>query len=400
MNFDYDVVVVGAGPGGSTAARFCASAGLKTLIIEKEPLPRYKPCGGCLSVKSAHLLGFDLSPVIENSVYGARFTYCFKSPFFIKSEEPIGFMVMRDRFDQLLIHKALENGAEKLEGEKVTKAEEKGNGVEVELAKRERIHCEYLIGADGARSVVAKSFSSFKTKGPGDGIGLVCEIPFESTIDFPREDLHMMHFDFGRVPNGYGWVFPKGKWLSIGVGGIFGRRAGKTPRQHFNDIIKGLDFIRGSRIGKALGHPIPSFYSGEQKVSLGKVFLVGDAAHLVDPLTGEGIYYALRSGMLAAEAIVHSKKNGGDASAHYQRTVRELLFEDLKWAHNVSEFIYRFTQLAYQTLKHYPELGNVYIHVLEGRETYHGFVTRVKDRARDLLKGSLRGKLKKVLAKP
>ncbi len=400
MHLDYDVIVVGGGPAGSTAARFCAGAGLKTLLIEKEQLPRYKPCGGCLSVKSVRLLGFDLSPVIENSINGARFTYCFKSPFFIKSEEPIAFMVMRDRFDQLLIHKALENGAEKLEGEKVTKGEEKGNGVDVELAKGERIRCEYLIGADGARSVVAKSFSSFKTKGPGDGMGLECKIPIESTTDFPKEDLHMMHFDFGRVPNGYGWVFPKGKWLSIGVGGTFGRKAGKTPRQHFNDIIKGLDFIQESRIGKALGHPIPSFYSGEQKVSQGKVFLVGDAAHLVDPLTGEGIYYALRSGMLAAEAIVQSKKNGGDASAHYQRTVKELLFEDLISAHNVSQFIYRFTQMAYRTLKHYPELGNFYIQVLEGKETYHGFVTRVKDRARDLLKGSLSGKLKRVLAKP
>jgi geranylgeranyl reductase family protein len=400
MPFDYDVIVVGGGPAGSTAARFCAGAGLKTLLIEKEQLPRYKPCGGCLSVKSVRLLGFDLSPVIENSVNGARFTYCFKSPFSIESEEPIAFMVMRDRFDQLLIHKALESGAEKLEGEKVTRAEEKGDGVNVELAEGERIRCEYLIGADGAGSVVAKSFSSFNIKGPGDGIGLECKIPFESTTDFPKEDLHRMHFDFGRVPNGYGWVFPKGKWLSIGVGGVFKRRAGKTPRQHFNDIIKGLDFIRGRRIEKVLGHPVPSFYSGEQKVSLGKVFLVGDAAHLVDPLTGEGIYYALRSGMLAAEAIVQSKKNGGDASAHYQRTVQELLFEDLKSAHNVSQFIYRFTQVAYRTLKHYPELGNFYIQVLEGKETYHGFVTRVKDRARDLLKGSLSGKLKRVLAKP
>lgn len=399
MNFDYDVIVAGAGPGGSTAARFCASAGLKTLIIEKEQLPRYKPCGGCLSVKTAHLLGFDLSPVIENTVYGAKFTYCFKNPFFIKSEEPIALMVRRDRFDQLLVNKALENGAAKLEGEKVTRAEEKGNGVEVELAKGERIRCEYLIGADGARSVVAKSFSYFKTKGPGDGIGLECEIPFESTINFPKEDLHMMHFDFGRVPNGYGWVFPKGKWLSIGVGGIFGRRGRKTPRQHFNDIIKGLNFIQGSRIGKVLGHPIPSFYSGEQSVSQGKVFLVGDAAHLVDPLTGEGIYYALRSGILAAEAIVRSKGNGRDASAYYQRAVKELLFEDLKSAHNVSQFIYRFTQLAYQTLKHYPELGNFYVQVLEGKETYQGFVTRVKDRARDFLKGSLSEKLKRVLAK-
>ena len=82
-------------------------------------------------------------------------------------------MVMRDRFDQLLVNKALENGAAKLEGEKVTRAEEKGNGVEVELAKGERIRCEYLIGADGAESVVAKVLFLISTqKVDGDGIAV------------------------------------------------------------------------------------------------------------------------------------------------------------------------------------------------------------------------------------
>jgi flavin-dependent dehydrogenase len=84
MNRDYDVIVVGAGPGGSTAARFCAQAGLKTLLIEKERLPRYKPCGGCLSTKTVHLLGLDLSPVVENTIYGANFTYCLKDRFSIR----------------------------------------------------------------------------------------------------------------------------------------------------------------------------------------------------------------------------------------------------------------------------------------------------------------------------
>ena len=91
MNFDYDVIVVGGGPGGSTAARFCAKAGLKTLLIEKEQLPRYKPCGGCLSTKTAHLLNFDLSPVIENTIYGAKFTYCSKDPFSSNPKIPLHF---------------------------------------------------------------------------------------------------------------------------------------------------------------------------------------------------------------------------------------------------------------------------------------------------------------------
>src|SRR4030065_2305050 len=157
MNFDYDVIVVGGGPGGSTAARFCAKAGLKALIIEKEKFPRYKPCGGCLSTKTVHLLGLNLTSVIENTIYGSKFTYRSKDPFFIETKDPMAFLVMRDRFDQLLIHKALEDGASILEGEKVTRVEEKGDGVEVELAKGKRFHSRYLIGGEGPQRIVGRA---------------------------------------------------------------------------------------------------------------------------------------------------------------------------------------------------------------------------------------------------
>src|SRR5512136_1738942 len=116
MGFDYDVVVVGAGPGGSTAARFCAQAGLKTLLIEKEKMPRYKACGGCLSLKAVNLLGLDLNPVLERMIYKVKFSYRLKVSFSIEWKQPIGLMVMRDRFDQFLVKQALEKGAGVLEG--------------------------------------------------------------------------------------------------------------------------------------------------------------------------------------------------------------------------------------------------------------------------------------------
>jgi geranylgeranyl reductase family protein len=399
MNFDYDVIVVGAGPGGSTAARFCAKAGLKTLIIEKERLPRYKPCGGCLSIKTAHLLGFDLSPVIENTIYGAKFTYCSKDPFFIEKKDPIAFLVMRDRFDHLLVNKALEEGAAILEGEKVTGVEEKGDGVEVELGKRERFRCRYLIGADGAESIVAKSLSLSSQKDDENGIAIECEIPFDSSIHFPQKELQFVHLDFGRIPNGYGWVFPKKEWLSIGIGGMFRETKKMNPRQYFNTFLKGLEYISEGKTGRVMGHLLPSFYDENQKVSQGRFLLVGDAAHLMDPLQGEGIYYAIRSGRLAAKAIMEWKKEGITPSDFYQRAVYYDICGNLKWALTFSRFVFRFTKLAYRTLKRYPDLGEFYLQVLEGNENYQGFVTKVKTRMKDLLKGRLSDKIKKAMAR-
>jgi geranylgeranyl reductase family protein len=397
MNWDYDVIVVGGGPGGSTAARFCAKAGLKTLVIEKERLPRYKPCGGCLSTKTVHLLGFDLSPVIENTIYGAKFTYCSKDPFFIESKDPIAFLVMRDRFDELLVKEALEDSAAILEGEKVTRVEEKSDGVEVELEKGKKFHCRYLIGADGAESIVARSLSS--QRNDENGIAVESEIPFDSSIHFPQKELHFVHLDFGRIPNGYGWVFPKKEWLSIGIGGMFRETKKMNPRQYFNFFIKGLNYLPEGRTGKVMGHLLPSFYDENQKVSQGRILLVGDAAHLMDPLQGEGIYYAVRSGMLAAEAIIQSNKKGVSPSDLYQTAVHDQIFENLKWALRFSRFVFRFTKLAYRTLKRYPELAEFYLQVLEGKENYQGFVTRVKARMKDFLKGRLSEKIKEGMAR-
>ncbi len=397
MNLEYDVVVVGAGPGGSTAARYCAQAGLKTLLVEKERLPRYKPCGGCLSPKAVRLLGFDLSTVVENTIYGVKFTYCLKDPFFIQSSEPMVFLVMRDRFDQFLVNKALEEGTELLEGERVVRVRDWGDGIEVELARGQRFHCEYLIGADGAEGLIAKSLSLSMPQGDGNGMGVESEIPFESAIDFPKKELQLIHLDFGKIPNGYGWVFPKREGLSIGIGGMW--RDGKkvNPRPYFVDFLGDLNYLDGRKVERIIGHFLPSFYDERQRVSEGRFLLVGDAGHMIDPLQGEGIYYAIRSAMLAAEAIIQSKKKGTSPSELYQTSVHTHIFENLKYALYLSRVVFRFTKLAYRTLQRYPGLGDLYLQVLQGEKTYQDFMTKVKDRMKDLLKGRLSEKIKRAM---
>ena len=143
----------------------------------------------------------------------------------------MAFMVMRERFDQFLIGKSLEEGVELLEGNRVIRVEERGDGFEIELSKGERFRCEYLIGADGPESLVARSFSLRPARKNGSGVALESEIPFESVSEFPKEDLSSIHLDFGGVPNGYGWVFPEERMLIHRNRGHVSRREENEPPQ-------------------------------------------------------------------------------------------------------------------------------------------------------------------------
>ena len=118
----------------------------------------------------------------------------------------------------------------------------------------------------------------------------------------------------------------------------------------------------------------------------------------MDPLTGEGIYYAVRSGTLAGQAVVQSREKGGEASGPYQDSIRRLLIEDLKWARHLSQIIYGFTALSYRTLKQHPELGTLCLRVLAGETNYASFVSKVKERMKGLVKSRLGEKIRNAVS--
>jgi geranylgeranyl reductase family protein len=388
MALEYDVIIVGAGPAGSTAARFCAKKGLRALLIEKDRFPRYKPCGGCLSPRVLRGLDLDIRGIVESTVSEAKFTFRLEDPFSIVREDPIGYLVMRESFDHLLCRKAQEGGADLYEGRRVVGFQQDTEGVDISIEGGESVRCRYLVGADGAHSTVAQSLRGGVTKKLGvafEGEGILGPA-------VPRK-WSFVHLDFGAVPYGYGWIFPKGHLVSIGIGNLFPSKGIKL-KSRFEGFIGSVDYISGVRMERTCFYPLPTFSTDDLLVSGGRVLLVGDAANLMDPMTGEGIYYAVRSGRMAGEAIVRAIEEDEKGISGYREALKCTLFRDLTAALKLAKAMYRFPKLAYTILKSNKDLGLLYIDILAGNASYEVFSRKMRDGIRRRLGGKITAMVK------
>ncbi|MCH8201340.1 MAG: FAD-dependent monooxygenase, partial [Chloroflexi bacterium] len=151
----YDVIVAGAGPAGSMAARLLAKRGARVLLLDKQRFPRDKPCGGGVTLRAAALLDIDLSPVIERTIHGARFTLRLGEAFDRRFEQPLTYMTQRSRLDAYLAERAAEAGAEFRDGVALREIEVDGTSSPKQTVRTERdsYTAPVLIGADGANGL-------------------------------------------------------------------------------------------------------------------------------------------------------------------------------------------------------------------------------------------------------
>ena len=338
MKQSYDVVVVGAGPAGATLAYELAKRGIGVLVLEKEKLPRYKCCAGGVTSKAAKLLDFDISEVVEDLIYELSFTYNMGSSYLGQHSQPLIYAVMRDVFDYFLVEKAQQLGAVLIDGQKVMQVQVGADWVEMPTADN-LFRTRLVVGADGAYSVVAREL--------GMGRSIEYLVGMESEVVVPEEELakwkSRVHIDLGCIPGGYAWVFPKRNHLSIGAGCLVSKARGLNRRyQKFLTLLGMGNYT----IARSSSHLVPTCTKG-RFVWQDKALLLGDAAGLTDPLTGEGIYNAIQSAQLAAPVIESSLVGGEVGLQDYQQIVERKIMPELRIARKMSKNFVRFPRLAF-----------------------------------------------------
>ncbi len=290
----FDVLVVGAGPAGSATALHLVRAGARVLLVDKARFPRDKPCGGGLTGRALKQLPCDVEPVVERVVDRMVMRAGYRTLVDRTSGTPLIAMTQRRRLDLHLAEQAAAAGADFRDGVSVTQLELQDDGVSASVGDS-RVRAAFLVGADGANGLVAR------VAGLGDGI--VRGVALEGNVPWsvlPRTDYESAAWvEVGVVPGGYGWVFPKGDHANLGVGGWI--EEGPRLRNHLERLARTHE-VAPDALTDVRGHRLPMRHLGAP-AARGRVLLVGDAAGLVDPLSGDGMYEAFVSARLAAAAI-------------------------------------------------------------------------------------------------
>jgi geranylgeranyl reductase family protein len=319
----FDAVVVGAGPAGSTAAFRLAEAGVRVLLLDRARFPRDKPCGGGLTARALRELPFPIDPVVEEAATRVMLRAGYRGGFERRSDEPLVLLTQRRRLDAFLVERAVEAGAEFRDG------------VRISDVATMRVRFDALLGADGANGVTARA------------LGLAREVERGVALEGNVRGVEArfrgrMVVEFGVVPGGYAWIFPKGDHVNVGVGG-WGSE-GPRLREHLRRLCEAhrLPF---EQVESLQGHRLP-MRRPAARLARGRAAVIGDAAGLVDPFSGDGIFEALLSARLASVAVLdllHGRTTTLDAY-HDALTARLARLSAFSWG--LKAAVDRFPRLS------------------------------------------------------
>ncbi len=364
----YDVIVIGAGPAGATAAALLADSDINTLLLEKEKLPRPKICGGAVSKRALSLLETANIPLPKLTTFRKcqamlLGTFDFDSiedlatvPF----DTEAAYLTDRAEFDYALVQNALSNGVELKQNVMVTTIR-KENSQFIVNGDDFSAKATYLLCADGVNGTSA-ALLGLRKKWNQDNVGLC----IESTLADYEPPPAPLNFYFGGVKWGYAWFFDKGTHASIGTGTVV-KDAAELKRL-FNAFVEHSGYTNSVENLKLNAWRIPATGGTSGKVATGNALLLGDAAGLVDPFLGEGISYAIQSGTIAADCIINNN------ASEYRKRIEGEINSDLKYARMLLKIVKLDPKRFVTLLAHDAAIARDYVKIVLGDSTYRQFL--------------------------
>jgi geranylgeranyl reductase family protein len=330
-----DVIVVGAGPAGCAAAYDLADAGLSVLLLDRKVFPRAKPCAGAVTVKALKRLRYSIAPVVRYVARDLEMSLRGERVRLFKSRHPVAAMTVREELDAFCLEATRARGADFRIAREISRIVEDESGVTLATADGKILRAPFIVGADGANSRVRKLIGGAHTDRAW---------ALEGHVDVgAAQGAPLMRFDFAQVPNGYGWIFPKGDHLNVGLYA----RSREVEFGPADLVAYARQALGTDDVGRIVGHPLG--VGGEAYSPGRRVFLVGDAAGSVERMLGEGIHNAIKSGQLAAEAIIGELRGGPDAQKAYRLSLKTIR-ADLKACAQASDWFYRRERRGFRGL--------------------------------------------------
>ena len=385
----YDVVIVGGGPAGSTAAKFLSEKEISVLIIEKDKLPRNKPCGGGLTRRVLDNYSYvnDKSMIECYTYTNITHSPSLKNKIEVEDKKPLIGMVLREKFDYGLVRLAIEKGAEILDGVKVVDIKIEDEKVLTYLDNGNKIESKIIIGADGFRSIVAKK-TGLKTKPNDYAVCVLKEIYLdEKTLDKYFTKSRESHI-YTRVQDirGYGWVFPKKNHVNIGIGEFIFQDDNKSKTNLIIIFKKFIELLKEEKIIPS-NVEINKFEGGAEPINTlnktysNRVVLIGDAAGFVCPTSGEGIYFSMRSGEIAAEIIkkaIDKKDFSENSLSIYQKKWKKDFGKELKLLYKLRKKNQKgINEKIFKIANFDNKLGKMIIHLGIGTYSYPSYKWKV-----------------------
>jgi geranylgeranyl reductase family protein len=365
----FDVAIVGGGPAGARAAWRLARAGARVVIFDGSH-PREKPCGGGVTGRALDLVRDAIEPAGLGAVaidtatfeHGAR---RIEMPLSATSGVPLLAVMSRRVFDEALLRAAVDAGA-RLMAARVSHIGSEQGGWTI-ASREESVTADWLIGADGPNSFVRRHvLTAFSREDLSIATGFYVHGCTSRTIAIAFED----------EPAGYLWSFPRPDHLAVGVCAQADRSspaallplASRWIARHATERARCEKY----------SWPIPSLTVGalrRERPSGPRWMLLGDAGGMVDPITREGIYFALASGDAAADSLAA----GADASHEYEQRIRETIHPELARAATLKGMFFnpRFTGLLIEALRTSGPIRNVMADLIGGVQPYHGLRRRL-----------------------